>query len=546
MNRLLLVIGCLVALNLSSVHARSLVFLGKSVDDWRQALNSSDASLRRSAAFALGRMGQDAQDAVPDLVSRLRDDDEKVRDMAASAIGDIARALKSDNGDAWQQSGGWLVKILKEDPSERVRRSTAYALGTFGPQAAGATKALTKALADSNASVRQNAAWALGRIGPDDRDAVADLCKCLRDKNALVRRDAATALGSMPKAGVRAGRPLIELVKSESDSVVKKMALDSLAHVAGPKQADAAKDLEPLLADKDPEIRFPAAIVLARIGAESAAVALPVLQAALKDSNNANRELAAASLSKLRRAAKPAMNDLASALNDESNTVPVRRNAALAISHIGPDAELVVPAVARALQRTQPDEVRYYAAEALSQIRYPDNRKALPAILDAINNDPHGEVRQKCVEALYGMDRSEFKNSGADGVLTKLLDERNRKMAMARYAAARKLAQVLNDEAPDKTADVLLEMYRDKDLHVYNGTNANVVGSGTEASAGRANVNADLGGDARFLAVRAMGWLGKKASERKDMVKAIRQAAKDPDANLRKTAQEVLTDLGLK
>jgi hypothetical protein len=128
--------------------------------------------------------------------------------------------------------------------------------------------------------------------------------------------------------------------------------------------------------------------------------------------------------------------------------------------------------------------------------------------------------------------------------LAKLLDERGEKWALARYDAARKLAQVLHDDAPDKTADVLLEMYRKKDLHVYNGTNANVEGTGTEATTGRAKVDADLGGDAKYMAVEAMGWLGKKARARDDVMKAIREAAKAPNAKLRKTAEESLANVG--
>lgn len=546
MNRHLLAVGCLLVLNLSSVHARSLVFLGKSVDVWQKSLSDADASVRRSAAFALGRMGEDARDAVPDLVARLRDEDDKVRDMAASAIGDIARALKGGNAEAWQQSGGRLVQVLQDDEYERVRRSAAYALGAFGPQAAGATDLLKKGLRDSKASVRQNAAWALGQIGVQAGDAVDGLCECLSDKDSLVRRDAATALGSMGKAGARAGRPLIELVKSEADRVVKKTALDSLARIAGPKQADSAKDLEPLLEDKDPEIRLPAAIVLARIGGDSAARALPVLRNALKSSDPHTQELITAALVNLGPTAKPAMFDLGDTLTNDKNPVLVRRNAALAIAHIGAEAKPVVPALVKALERSQPLEVRQFAAEALAQMKYPANEAGVPAILDAIQKDADPLVRQKCVWSLFALNSPDkFRELGADKALEKLLDDRSEPMALVRYDAARKLANVLGPDAPDKTADVLLEMLRNKALKVYNRTDAQVEGSGTEATSGRAKVQANLGGDARYMAVEALAWLGKKASTRDEVVKAIRQAAKDPDAKLRKTAEETIMKLGL-
>ena len=368
----------------------------------------------------------------------------------------------------------------------------------------------------------------------------------MSDKNSLVRRDAATALGSMGKAGIRAGRPLIELFKSESDKVVKKTALESLAHLAGPEQADSAKDLEPLLEDKDPEIRLPAAIVLARIGGESAARALPVLRSALKSSDPHTKELVTAALVNLGPSAAPAMYDLADILENDKNPVLVRRNAALAIAHIGAAAKPVVPALVKALERRQPLEVRQFAAEALAQMKYPANEGGIPAIIDAIQQDADPLVRQKCVWSLFAINSPEkFRTLGADKALEKLLDDKSEDTSLVRYDSARKLANVLGPASPDKTADVLLEMLRNKSLKVYNSTDARVEGSGTESTTGRANVQANLGGDARYMAVEALGWLGKKASGRDEVVKAIREAAKDPDGKLRKAADKALRQLGL-
>jgi HEAT repeat protein len=546
MNRLLAAAGCLLVLNVSAVHAGTSLFLGKSVDAWRKELNNPNASVRRSAAFALGRMGEDVRGVVTQLVRRLQEDtDAGVRDRAASAVGDIARALKDNNATVWRKSSGILVQLLKDDPSERVRRSAAYALGAFGPQAAAAAEHLIKALGDDNPSVRQNAAWALGQIGDAASESVPKLCECLKDKDTLVRRDAAGALGSLGKAGAKAARPLIELVKSESDTVVKKRALASLVPIAGPEQADAAKDLVPLLEDKDPKIRLDAAIVLTRIGGEASANALPVLRAALKDSDRDNQESATAALATLGPFAKPAMYDLADMLTDANISMPVRRNAALAIAHIGAEAKPIVPALAKALRSSQPQPVRLYVAEALSRMKYPANEKGVPALLGAIEKDTDPDVRNKCIEALFEMERPEFKESGAQKLLTKVLDERSKKMELVRYNAARKLAHELRDEAPDKTADLLLEWLTNTSVVIYNRTDARVEGVSTEATAGRTNVRPNYGGDARFLAAMALGSLGDKAAKRSDVVQALRKAAKDKDANLRKHAKGALANLGI-
>ncbi len=548
MNRLLVAAGYFIVINVSTVHAGTSLFLGKTVDSWRKELNNPDASVRRSAAFALGRMGEEARGAVSQLVQRLQEDaDAGVRDMAASAIGDIARDLKHNNATLWQKSGGLLVQLVRDDPSERVRRSAAYALGVFGPQAAGATETLMKALKDDSASVRQNASWALGQMGDAASESVSKLCECLRDKDTLVRRDAAGALGALGKAAEKAGRPLIELVKAEPDTVVKKTALETLAHIAGPEQASYAKDLVPLLEDRDPEVRLPAALVLARIGGEESANALPVLRIALKNEDPHIQELATAALATLGPLAKPAIHDLADTLTDAKNSVVVRRNAALALSHVGAEAKPVVPALVKALQPSQPLAVRQFAAEALAQMKYPANEEGVLAIVEAIRKDSDPLVRQKCVWALFTLSSVEkFREVGADKVLEKLLDEKGDRTALLRYNAARKLAHVLRDEAPDKTADTLVEMLTNRQLIIYNRTDARVEGAGTEATVGRANVQANLGGDARYMAVQALSWLGEKAAKRPEVAQALRKAAKDSDAKLRNTAKEAMKDLGIK
>jgi HEAT repeat protein len=430
------------------------------------------------------------------------------------------------------------VQLLNDDPSERVRRSAAYALGAFGPQAAGATEHLIKALGDDNPSVRQNAAWALGQMGEAAGESVSKLCECLRDKDTLVRRDAAGALGALGKAGAKAGRSLI--------AVVKKRALASLVPIAGSELADSAKDLVPLLEDKDPKNRLDTAIILAQIGGEESGNAVSVLKSALKDPEPDIQEQATAALATLGPLAKPAMYDLADILTDAKNTVAVRRNAALAIAHIGAEAKPVVPSLAKALQGGQPQQVRRYAAEALQRMKYPANEKGIPAILHAIENDTDGYVRTRCIEALFEMAQPEFKESGAQKLLTKVLNERRSDMRLVRYSAARKLATLLQEDAPDKTADVLLEWLTDKEVVIYNRTDARVEGTGTEATVGRANVQQNLGSDARFMAAQALAWLGDKAAKRRDVVQALRKAAKEEDANLRKHAKDALANLGIK
>jgi serine/threonine protein kinase/HEAT repeat protein len=262
------------------------------------------------------------------------------------------------------------------------------------------------------------------------------------------------------------------------------------------------------------------------------------LRRALKDKDPDMREQAAARLAKLGPKAEPAMHDLADTLTDAKNPPKVRSFAALAIGKIGDKAKPVVPALAKSLERSQPLEIRRNVAEALAFINYPANKEAIPDMLDVIANDTITDVRIACVWALNEMAKPELKESGADKMLTKVLDESGNITALVRYNAARKLAHAMHEEAPDKTVDVLLEMLTNPTVKVYIGTDV-------KPEKGRPEMQANIGGDARFMAAQALGWLGKKASGRKDVVDALKAAAKDADPKLRESATAALKELGV-
>jgi HEAT repeat protein len=564
--------------------AQSPKFLGKSLSKWIDQLEkSSSPRLRRSAAFALGRMGDDASLAVPDLARRVRNDkDAGVRDMAASALGEIVLDYQGEPSTLWDKVGPTLKKALEDDADARVRRSAAYGLGAlarvtraavqreavrgrFGEKgAADLLKRLVKevgpnlrkALKDKVASVRQNAAWALGPLGPElDGAAIADLCELLRDGNVLVRRDAAGALG---KAGRKNGRTsvraLLALVKDDKDDVVRKTALDALAKVVGPDHRTSAGDLYPLLKSKDVEVARGAAFVLGNIGGREAVPALAVLTKALADPDPAVQALAAAGLGGLGKEAASAVRSLAQTLEKSRDSV-VRRNCLLALATMGSEARGAVPAIAVAL-KARPDpskrgpralaeeEVREFAAEALGRIGYPANKAAMDAVREAIDKDRNSLVRQRCIWALFGL--KELEEHKLVGVLTKVLEDTDKRMLLVRYDAARVLAYGLGKNAPKKTPEVLLHMLKNRELTVYSGAAAKVEGIGGEGEKGGSKINADTGGDARFMAAIALGWMGELASKNADVVKGLRDAAKDENVKLRDTAKMALKQLDLK
>jgi HEAT repeat protein len=570
MRRTLLLAATAFVLTSAPSSGQAPSFLNRRMADWIKDLEKgSKPASRRSAAFALGRMGALASFVVPDLARCVRNDsDAGVRDMAAAALGDIVLAMNRDatRDDRpklqWDEAGKTLEDAL-EHSDPRVRRSAAYALGAFGSLAESALPALKKTLGDSHPSVRQNAAWAVGRIAANiDTATLLELCDLLRDKNALVRRDVAAALESLGKTVKPAtlkvtGKPLLDLVKSDSDEVVRKTALGALAALSSKELAGHGPDLYPLLDSKDPDTARKAAYVLAKMGGEPARRAVPALRLAMADPDPGVQELAAAALSAIGRAAAPAVDDLARAIT-LSGTPVVRRNCAIALGHIGKEAKSAVPALAEALKpvsdaptdlgRSRPyEEVREQAAEALAKIEFPHNEAAVPAMREAIRKDTNQLVRQRCVYALFEVrGATDLERHDLIKVLENVLEETADGTAkLVRYDTARLFAHRANDKAPDKTCDVLLAMIEDPDLKVFNGTDANIKATPDEARGGASGTAVNTGGDARYMAAQAMGRLGDKGKNNRAIGAALRKALTDPEPTLRKEAGEALKRLGL-
>src|SRR5262245_28007176 len=107
---------------------------------------------RQNAAKALGRLGWLAREAMPSLLHMLSDEDGKVRECAAQAIGQM------------------------------------------GPDA---LPALSDMLTHTDKYVRRQAVWAIGKLGPTAKFALPDLCEALRDPDPRTASGAAQSIGAL-------------------------------------------------------------------------------------------------------------------------------------------------------------------------------------------------------------------------------------------------------------------------------------------------------------------------------------------------------------
>jgi HEAT repeat protein len=507
-------------------------FLGKDAAAWEKILNESqDGRQRRNAAFALGKLGSAAESALPSLKKHLKGDDARVREAAAVALGEIAKdSLKAKDDTTLVQA---LADLLK-DSEPLVRRSAAHALGNFGPGAKNAQAALEATLAkDTSPAVRQNIAWALGRIGPE---TISSLILALRDTDPIVQREAANSIGRFKDEIARKAMPELLACCKVKNSGVRNAALNVLINILQEKDTEAVAGIIEALNDSDLEVRQNAALALSAIGGKGALPAIPILVDALKQKGNKDvRRQAAIAIYNIGPDAHEAVPTLIQALAGEDPEV--RANAAFALGGIGTRADPAVPHLVKILANSkEKNSARVEAAMALARIGpVPAAVEAIPTLVKVLE-DPSNEtkIRERVLWAL----RPHYANRatvpdlpGVFPAFKKILSEPKAEHSrMLRYDCAYMLGVLQRKDAPKEALDTLLDFLHDKTILIYRGTIAKPTPVVIEKKEKDKTVE-DVGkGDGRVMAIQALMRIGfDRVSKHDDIIKQMKAIAADPE-----------------
>lgn len=146
-----------------------------------------------------------------------------------------------------------LIAAL-HDPSPRVRRQAAAALGRLGDPAA--VPELLHQLELHPDLVEEETIHALGDLG--DASAIPELAKLLQSPRPLIRRASARAIANIPGAGDNreAVQSLIDAAEDVRDPDLRRSALQSLRYLEIPNIADTVSSA---LQDRHPSVRIAAA-----------------------------------------------------------------------------------------------------------------------------------------------------------------------------------------------------------------------------------------------------------------------------------------------
>jgi HEAT repeat protein len=444
--------------------------------------SDKDQWVRLSGVFALDKMKETAATpAVLDaLLGRLSDEDDLVRISAVFALGKMKKAAATPKVlDA-------LLGLLTHERND-VRWSAADALGQLGEAAATpkVLDALLGRLSDEESNVRRSAADALAAT-PKMLDPLLGL---LTHGNSDVRRSVADALGKLGEAAATP-KVLDALLGwlSDEDGSVRRSVADALGKLgeaaATPKVLDA---LLGWLSDEDGSVRCSAVRALGDLGGAAATPkVLDALLGLLSDKGDYVRLSAAFALGKMKEAAAtPKVLDELLGLLSSDKELHVRLSAAEALSNLGTAA--ATPAVLDALWGLLSDEDSY-AAWALGNL---GEAAATPAVLDALLgglSDEDSWVRGSAADALGKMKEA----AATPKVLDALLGLLTHGNSDVRRSVADALGQLGEAAATPKVLDALLGLLSDEESNVRRDA-ADVLGNRGEAAATPKVLDALLG-----------------------------------------------------
>jgi len=521
-------------------------FLGKTMQVWLADLDRGNDAARRSAAFALGKVG--TAEALASLKKHLREDkDHRVREASAFALGEIAKRSLQAAQDAK------LVNVLSEalanDKDPLVRRSAAFALGCLESDALAALPALTKALADNAKSpeVKQNVAWALAKLG---KPAVEALKRALHDADPLVKRDAARAMEPMPPEAIRLALPDLANLCKDNDSEVRRAALGTLIKNVTPEDVKEAGMIQSALSDKDEEVKNFAALTLANIGGKAAQAAVPRLLAGVKQRTDLDlRRQCAAGIRNVGPSAKAAVPDLIKLLRDDD--AEVRANAAMALGGIAEEAGAAFAPLLQLLEKADENpKTRVEAAHALKCIgKAPGAKAAVPRLLKIVGNPAEQtDVRQRTMWAIriHYEDLPQMKEVYPTfyKVLAEPKDVANR---MLRYDCAYMLGMLQTQAVEPLVMATLHDFLLDTDITIFDKKDTKVKGTGVEFNGGDGGTKESSKGDGRVMAVQALGAIGvRRVQADPGVMTELRKlaASRETNPDLKEMCTELLKKIG--
>lgn len=203
---------------------------GNHINEDIKGIKGNNVDIRRKSAARLGRecLGTDNHALVGQAVSvlngALSDKDVIVRRTAAEALGII--------GEPSHPAVARLANMTLDD-DENVRANAIGALYAIGDGAKPAVPQLLKAVKDKSWIIRSNAIRALARINLTNKEVLMAIAGTLQDDNETVRFESVEALGSAGAAAKEYIGTLSHVKEKDSSKEVRREAAYAIQQISG-------------------------------------------------------------------------------------------------------------------------------------------------------------------------------------------------------------------------------------------------------------------------------------------------------------------------
>jgi cyclophilin family peptidyl-prolyl cis-trans isomerase/HEAT repeat protein len=412
------------------------------------------------------------------------------------------------------RGGGGDLAVLVNDPTPRIRRRAALAIGRV-KLAEGVAPLMPLLQSDADPEVRQMAAFALGLIG--DASAAAVLSTALTDSDPIIQGRAAEALGMM--AYKSAADPVGAMVTAHIGALTGVTPDDMTYPKAPPVEAvrlgvfalvrlGAYEALAKAVLDANGRVRsrwWPVAYALQRVNDPRAA---PALLELLSGEGQLSRAFAARGLGQIKDARGTA--PLIAVADNAGEPTAVRVQAVRALAQIGD------PKAAAAMHRliVSPKVDQNLQLEAIAALSSLRSREMVELLIDLVSA-PWPSARAAALQALARTDVDTFMTaiSGLD--------------PDPHWSVRAALATVLGDLGRERAQPALTAMLRDSDQRVIPAVLAAIAKVG--ASNGVAEMTSRLTVDdpvVRAAAARGLATL-KAANAAPVLLEALKRSQGD-------------------
>jgi HEAT repeat protein len=382
---------------------------------------------RHAAASLLFTWGPLVPEAIPSLTTALAAEDEKVRELAAAALGRCGHAAR----------GAWTgLSLLLDDDFPDVRVEAAGALARID---------LLTALGHAHREVRIAALRQLDSIPFAELSAVRDaLPPLLKDDDREVRAGAAVIMSTALLARdastwrMQWAKPLRDAARAEGSSYVRMHMTTALSRLP-----ESRGESTPILLDwtrsADAGLRAASVLAFRELGDPEGVAKERVLET-MRDPDAGVRRTSALALPVVAKGDVRVVPALATALSDGDKFTAT--NAAQSLGALGDAAAAAVPDLVRCLDRSRHPAMRVAAAHALRQIGGAAREAALPVLDRAIAEDAAAPLAFH--DAVLHLDARPRKDV-ADRILAAALgdDEIQRNIAGAALQRAEERSQLL-------------------------------------------------------------------------------------------------------